>query len=146
MCIYIYSCLSKIKNQGPGLGSLSNAKSNGSTHVLLGKWRKENLYMFLLRKGNFIMINEFRYGPTWKIWPSPLSLSLCSTFNDRTLFTYKNLFGLFSKKAEICWTWKINEPYILRSSTKSCWGYTIITLFSLILHRFIYKTISGCMI
>ena len=25
------------------------------------------------------MINEFRYGQTWKIWPSPLSLSLSST-------------------------------------------------------------------
>ena len=28
------------------------------------------------------MINEFRYGQTWKIWPSPLSLSLYSTFNN----------------------------------------------------------------
>ena len=26
------------------------------------------------------MINEFKYGQTWKIWPSPLSLSLNSTF------------------------------------------------------------------
>ena len=26
------------------------------------------------------MINEFRYGQTWKIWPPPLSLSLYSTF------------------------------------------------------------------
>ena len=26
------------------------------------------------------MINEFKYGQTWKIWPSPLSLSLYSTF------------------------------------------------------------------
>ena len=31
-------------------------------------------------KGNFIMINKFRYGQTWKILPSPLSLSLYSTF------------------------------------------------------------------
>ena len=36
--------------------------------------------MFLLRKGNFIIITEFRYGQTWKIGPSPLSLSLYSTF------------------------------------------------------------------
>ena len=26
------------------------------------------------------MINELKYGQTWKIWPSPLSLSLYSTF------------------------------------------------------------------
>ena len=26
------------------------------------------------------MINEFRYSQTWKIWSSPLSLSLYSTF------------------------------------------------------------------
>ena len=26
------------------------------------------------------MINEFKYGQTWTIWQSPLSLSLYSTF------------------------------------------------------------------
>ena len=26
------------------------------------------------------MINEFKYGQTWKIWPFPLSLSLCNAF------------------------------------------------------------------
>ena len=26
------------------------------------------------------MINEFKYGQTWKIRPSPLSLSIYSTF------------------------------------------------------------------
>ena len=26
------------------------------------------------------MINEFKYGQTWKVWSSPLSLSLNSTF------------------------------------------------------------------
>ena len=31
-------------------------------------------------KGNFVMISDFKYGQTWKIWPSPLSLSLYSTF------------------------------------------------------------------
>ena len=25
-------------------------------------------------------MNEFKYGQTWKIWPSPLSLSLYSSF------------------------------------------------------------------
>ena len=33
-------------------------------------------------KGNFITINEFRYGKTWKIWPLPLSLSLYNTFKS----------------------------------------------------------------
>ena len=28
------------------------------------------------------MINEFKYGQAWKIWPSPLSLSLYSTFKE----------------------------------------------------------------
>ena len=50
-------------------------------HVFLGEGREKNLDMFLLRKSNFMMINEFRYGITWKLWPSPLSLSLYSTFN-----------------------------------------------------------------
>ena len=57
-------------------------KSKRSTHVLLGEGRGKNLDMFLLKKGNFIMINEFRYGQTSKIWPSPLSESLYSTFNS----------------------------------------------------------------
>ena len=35
-------------------------------------------------KDNFIMINEFKYGQSWKIWPSSLSLSLYSTFKKST--------------------------------------------------------------
>ena len=31
------------------------------------------------------MINEFKYGQTWKIWPSPLSLSLCNPFKNEDL-------------------------------------------------------------
>ena len=31
------------------------------------------------------MINEFKYGQIWKIWPSPLSLSLYS-ISDRHYF------------------------------------------------------------
>ena len=29
------------------------------------------------------MINEFKYGQTWEIWPSPLILSFCSTFKEK---------------------------------------------------------------
>ena len=64
--------------------SHSNTKLKGSTHVLFSKGRGKNLDMFLLRKGNFIMINELRYGQTWKVWPSPFSLSLYSTFKTCT--------------------------------------------------------------
>ena len=63
-------------------GSLYNAKLKGSAHVLLGEGSGENLDMFLRTKGNFIMIKELRYGQTWKIWPSPLSVSLYSTFKE----------------------------------------------------------------
>ena len=93
-CVYIH--VYQTKNWGPGpynslshtdngkyFSSLSNTKSKGSAHVSLGEGRGKNLDMLLLRKGNFIIINEFRYGQTWKIWPSPLSLSLYSTFNNQ---------------------------------------------------------------
>ena len=53
----------------------------GSTHVLLGKGSGKNLDISYWEKGNFIMINGFKYGQTWKICPSPLSLSFYSTFN-----------------------------------------------------------------
>ena len=60
--------------------------------------------MFLLRKSNFIMINELKYGQTWKIAPSSLSLSLYSTFNasaflqfpiKRIKFSQRNIFLFF---------------------------------------------------
>ena len=57
-------------------------------------------------------------------------MDIIGKLNDWTLFIYKNLSGLFSTKAEICRTWKINASYILSSSPKSCWSYTIILKFS----------------
>ena len=75
MCIY--SCLSNNKklktwpqshaDNRKYFSGLSDVKSKGSTHVLLGEVRGKNLEMFLLRKDNVIMINEFRYGQTLKI-------------------------------------------------------------------------------
>ena len=62
-------------------GSLSNPKSMGSTHVLLGKGSGKIWTYSCWEKGNFIMINELKYGQTWKIWPSLLSLSLYNPFN-----------------------------------------------------------------
>ena len=37
------------------------------------------------KKSNFTMINEFKYGQTWKIWPSPLSLSLYNPFKHKPI-------------------------------------------------------------
>ena len=44
----------------------------GSAHVLLGEGSGKNLEMFLLKKGTFIMINEFKHRQTWKNWPYPV--------------------------------------------------------------------------
>ena len=41
------------------------------------------------------MINEFKYGQTWKIWPSPLSLSLYNPFKGQEVKKKKiNLLAL----------------------------------------------------
>ena len=63
-------------------GSFSNLKSKGCAHVLLGKGSGKIWTCSCWEKGNFIMINEFKYGQTWKIWPSPLSLSLYNPFKE----------------------------------------------------------------
>ena len=60
--------------------SLSNARSKESACVLLCEGSGKICICSCWEKGNFIMINEFKYGQTWKIWPSPFSLSLYSTF------------------------------------------------------------------
>ena len=49
------------------------------------------------------MINEFKYGQTWKIWPSQLSLSLYSTFNLLQLIQYS-----------------FNSQYCLRKLNEKC--------------------------
>ena len=91
--IHVYQI---IKNRGPGpYKSLRHADKRKyfSGLSLTRNWRE--VYMFYLarevgkilrcsfwEKGNYIMVNEFKYGQTWKIWPSSLSLSLYSTFKD----------------------------------------------------------------
>ena len=56
-----------------------------------------------------------------------MDIVITGKLNDWTLFTYKNSFGLFSRKAEICQTWKTNAFYnsSMSSSAKSCCSYTI---------------------
>ena len=95
VCIDVYQI---IKNWGHGpynslrradsrkyFSGLSNAKSKGSAHVLLGEGSGKIWTCSCWEKGNFIMINEFKYDQTWKIWLSPLSLSLYSTFEVQFL-------------------------------------------------------------
>ena len=91
-CVYIH-VYRITKNWGPGpynslrhadnkifFGSLSNAKSKGSAHVLLGEESGKIWTCSCWEKGNFIMIIVFKYGQTWKVWLSPLSLSLYNPF------------------------------------------------------------------
>ena len=82
------------QNWGPGLyNSLHHIDNRKYFLGLCLTWNQSEAHMFYLErevgkiwrcpcwdKGNFIMINEFKYGQNWKIWPSALSLSLYSTF------------------------------------------------------------------
>ena len=56
-----------------GLSLLQNQRE---AHVLLGEGSGKIWTCSCWEKGNFIMIKEFRHGQAWKIWSSPLSLSL----------------------------------------------------------------------
>ena len=68
-------------------GSLSNAKSKG---------RGKNGDVLAEKKGNFIMINWFKYDETWKFLPSLLSLSLYSTYKiPMTVLCFRNISGTF---------------------------------------------------
>ena len=49
-----------------------------------------------------------------------MDIDITERLNEWTLFAYKNLFALFSRKAEISQTWKINASVILSSSAKIC--------------------------
>ena len=55
-------------------------QSRREVHVLLNKGGGKNSLekkgsgkkCYCWEKGNFVMINELKYGQTWKIWPSPV--------------------------------------------------------------------------
>ena len=47
-----------------------------------------------------------------------MDIDITGNLNDRSSSAYKNLFRLFSRKAEICKTWKITISYILGSRVK----------------------------
>ena len=93
-CVYTYVFL-VIKNRGPGLYNSLCHTDNRKCFFglsLMKNWREAHMF-YLVRevgkicrgslKGKFIIINEFKYGQTWKIWPFPLSLSLYSTFKNK---------------------------------------------------------------
>ena len=61
----------------PGLSLTRNRRE---AHVLFGEESGKSWTCSWREKGNFIMINELKYGQTWKIWPSPLSFSLYNPF------------------------------------------------------------------
>ena len=95
-CVYIH-VYQIIKNRGPGpYNSLRHADNRKyfAGHCLTQNRREAHMiYMAkevekiwkcsCWEKGNFVMINDFKYGQSWKISPSPLSLSIYSTFNDQ---------------------------------------------------------------
>ena len=63
-------------------------------------------HVLVEKKGaNFIMINEFKYSQIWKIWPSPLSLWLYSTF--KTFLHNLSFFIFFVMNSYL----KILYPY-----------------------------------
>ena len=84
-----YNSLRHADNRRYFFGSLSNAKSKGSAHDLLSEKSGKIWTCSCWEKVNFIIINEFKYGQTWKIWQSPLSLSLYSTFKR---YSYPNRY------------------------------------------------------
>ena len=94
-CVYIH-VYQITKNWGPGpYNSLRHADNRKYFLGLTLMWNRREAHMFYLarkvrriwrcsclEKGDFIMINEFKYCQTWTFWPCSLSLSLCSTFRS----------------------------------------------------------------
>ena len=66
-------------------------KSEGSAHVLLSEGSGKNLEMFLLQKGNFIMINESNMGKPEKF--DHLHSVYHFTVSLNTKICDKNLFS-----------------------------------------------------
>ena len=97
LCVYIH-VYQIIENQGPGLYNFVHHPDNRKCLLGLSKMQnRKEAHMFHLARevgriwrcscwDNFITINEFIYGQTWKIWPFLISLSLYSTFKFVFLF------------------------------------------------------------
>ena len=124
-CVYIHF-YQITKNWGPGpYNSLCHADNRRYFSGLSLTRNRREAHMFYLarevgkiwtcscwEKGNFTMINEFKYGQTWKVWPSPLSLSLYNTFNGPGIskeFSWQKLmqystFTVFGTSEKFFWT------------------------------------------
>ena len=94
LCVYIH-VYRTTKNWGPGpcnslchadniryFSGLSLMQNGREAHILLDEGSGKIWTCPCCEKGNLIMVNEFKYWQTWKIWPSPLSLSLYNPFNQ----------------------------------------------------------------
>ena len=77
MCVYILCVYIDSTRYFLGLSLMRNQREK---HIILGERLGKIWICSCWEKGNFIMINEFKYGQTWKIWPSPFSVSLYSSF------------------------------------------------------------------
>ena len=102
-CVYI-DVYKIIKNWGPGpynslrhadnrkyFSGLSLTRNRREAHMFNFAREVGKFGCFCWEKGNFIMINEFKHGQTWKVWPSPLSSSLYSTFK----LTFCGFYGSY---------------------------------------------------
>ena len=143
-CVYIHF-YQITKNWGPGpYNSLHHVDNRRYFLGLYLTWNRREVHMFYLvrevgkfghvlveKKGNCRMINEFKYGETWKICPSPLSLSLYSifkvyisdmTFSHRTM-KFCHLF-CHSRISSICLIYT-NLDYVLLtySHSQNSWSY-----------------------
>ena len=78
-----YGSLRRADNGGyfSGLSVARGQGGGGACFAWRGKW--EGVWTCSCwEKGNFLMINEFKYGQAWNIWPSPLGLLLYNPFKS----------------------------------------------------------------
>ena len=99
--VCIYNVYQITKNWGPGLynplrhagdrryfSSLSLMRNQREAHMFYLAREVGKFGHVLAEKKATLMINEFKYGQTWKIWQFPLSLSLYSTFKCLLKFQF----------------------------------------------------------
>ena len=128
-CVYIH-VYQIIKNWGPGpynslrhadnrkyFSGLSHAKSKGSAYVLLGEGTGKIWTCSCWENGNFITINEFKYGQTWIIWLSPFSYHFTVPLNQKWM-----------RHHVIYVIWNISPPPQLGYSLPVYWVLRIDTL------------------
>ena len=103
-CVYIHVYRITKKWRPSPYNSLRHADNRGYfSDVLLAEGSGKIWACSCWEKGNFIMINEFKCGQTWKIWPSLLSLWLYNPFNP--FLWYKHHYPKTSQEY-ICCNWK----------------------------------------